>query len=364
MEITFMIGNGFDISMGLQTSYSEFYKWYAKQKDSDEEIRDFKRKINENLEEKDEEDRYWADVETGLAMSTADYNYGSNFIMCYEDIHDNLISYLKNEERIFNDEKEKILKISSIIRSQIPNYYNELSLGEKETFKNLETKNSSANSKINIICFNYTKISDLVFNEVFKSSLKNWNGSDGRNHSMVAGEGVHIHGYLDEYPILGVCKPDSIANQDLLKDPNFKAIMVKAESDKEIGEQWRRRAAGIVKRSDVICIFGMSLGETDSDYWEWLLSWIKASNERHLIIFWYEKNYYGKTSLYKKTSKTREIQDKFFDYLPIEENEKERLRSRVHVIINTQNMFKIPEEFKPMRTVVLDDLKEQYANSL
>lgn len=355
-----MIGNGFDISMGLQTGYSEFYKWYIKQKSNDEEINVFKRKINENLEEKDEEDRYWADVETGLAISTSNYNYGSNFITCYEDIHDNLISYLKNEERIFEDEKEKLFKISSTIRSQIPKYYDELSLGEKETFKNLETKNSSQNSRINIICFNYTKISDLVFDEVFKSTLKNWNGADGKNHSMLVGERVHIHGYLDEYPILGVCKTDSIANQDFLKDPNFKAIMVKAESDKEIGEQWRRKAEGIIKRSDVICVFGMSLGETDSDYWEWLLSWIKASNERHIIIFWYEKDYFGKTSLYKKTSKTREIQNKFFNYSISNENERDKLRPRVHIVINSQNIFKIPEELKPVRTITLADLRKQY----
>ena len=128
-----MIGNGFDISMGLQTSYSEFYGWYIAQKNKNEEINEFKRRINENLEERDIENRFWADVETGLAISTADYDYGSNFIMCYEDIHENLISYLKNEERIFKDEKEKLLKISSAIRNQIPNYYGELSLQEKET---------------------------------------------------------------------------------------------------------------------------------------------------------------------------------------------------------------------------------------
>ena len=31
MQITFLVGNGFDITAGLDTSYSAFYKWYCQQ---------------------------------------------------------------------------------------------------------------------------------------------------------------------------------------------------------------------------------------------------------------------------------------------------------------------------------------------
>ena len=30
MNITFMIGNGFDRNLGLKTTYSDFIKWYKK----------------------------------------------------------------------------------------------------------------------------------------------------------------------------------------------------------------------------------------------------------------------------------------------------------------------------------------------
>ena len=35
MRITFLIGNGFDISCGIRSSYGDFYKWYCKQDKSD-----------------------------------------------------------------------------------------------------------------------------------------------------------------------------------------------------------------------------------------------------------------------------------------------------------------------------------------
>ena len=31
MSITFLLGNGFDRALGLETGYSAFYRWYCKQ---------------------------------------------------------------------------------------------------------------------------------------------------------------------------------------------------------------------------------------------------------------------------------------------------------------------------------------------
>ena len=51
MNVTFMIGNGFDLGIGLRTAYSDFYKVYCKTNSKDSpEVRKFKSELEENYE--------------------------------------------------------------------------------------------------------------------------------------------------------------------------------------------------------------------------------------------------------------------------------------------------------------------------
>ena len=42
MKIVYLIGNGFDLNLGLKTSYRDFYKKYIKQKSNSEIVENFK----------------------------------------------------------------------------------------------------------------------------------------------------------------------------------------------------------------------------------------------------------------------------------------------------------------------------------
>ena len=41
MNVTFLIGNGFDINLGLDTRYSDFYPYFIKNASSDNMIRNW-----------------------------------------------------------------------------------------------------------------------------------------------------------------------------------------------------------------------------------------------------------------------------------------------------------------------------------
>ena len=42
MNITFLVGNGFDLSAGLRTAYRDFYDWYCAQPSGNLDIQMFK----------------------------------------------------------------------------------------------------------------------------------------------------------------------------------------------------------------------------------------------------------------------------------------------------------------------------------
>jgi hypothetical protein len=88
--------------------------------------------------------------------------------------------------------------------------------------------------------------------------------------------------------LIGVCDLHSVKNQELLKSSLFKATIQKSESITVSGELWRRTATELIKNNHIICVFGMSLGETDSDYWEMVTEWLAGSTSRHLVVFWYD----------------------------------------------------------------------------
>lgn len=73
MKITYIIGNGFDINLGLRTGYENFYNWYIGQsskKDSDV-VKKFKNEINNYIEKKGTEIN-WSDLESGLGKYSSE----------------------------------------------------------------------------------------------------------------------------------------------------------------------------------------------------------------------------------------------------------------------------------------------------
>lgn len=109
MNITYLIGNGFDVNIGLKSSYADFYKSYVNNHPDNEPdvVTRFKNKINDcikNESQKEDIQKFdWRDLEVALGQFTNQMNEKEAEIL-YLDINDSLKSYLIKEYEYFDVE--------------------------------------------------------------------------------------------------------------------------------------------------------------------------------------------------------------------------------------------------------------------
>lgn len=348
MNITFLIGNGFDRALGLRTGYSHFYKWYCGLESDSKLINDFRRNIDNDIKVSDgRANKLWSDAELGLAKATKDYSI-EDFITCCEDLHDRLTEYITSQDAIFQAQKEKHVSIADLLSSQLSNFQRDLTPSERNLINKIRNDDILNHSQINIVTLNYTKSCDEVFRLLSSKPISSWSSSQGSRQLRI-GKLVHAHGYIDNFPILGVCDPDLIENRSFLNDPAFRALMIKKESIDAIGETWRAETTALINNSFIICIFGASLGKSDSDYWKLIANWLNANSSRHLIIFWHSSSIKPpriKVSYYQHFKMIHDVQNKFLEFSDFSESTLDNIRNRIHVVVNAENMFVLPEDLK------------------
>lgn len=104
MDITFLVGNGFDLSLDYKTSYENFYRYYdwaSKDPVHQQAIDCLKASIKKDIEKNNKlkKESNWADFEIGLGIFTNVFK-GSpeEFIAVYKDASKHLCKYLKDVE--------------------------------------------------------------------------------------------------------------------------------------------------------------------------------------------------------------------------------------------------------------------------
>ena len=80
MNITHIIGNGFDINQGIPTSYAHFYEYYLQLVSKDDEpeiVKKFRINLyNALLESRSE---LWSDMEIALGRVTEEYDSAEDY---------------------------------------------------------------------------------------------------------------------------------------------------------------------------------------------------------------------------------------------------------------------------------------------
>lgn len=327
MDITFLVGNGFDIACGIDTSYKAFYNWYLKQPSSSVFIKDLKENIENNWEN-------WSDFEIGLEQYSQ--YFGANniegFFECYDDAQKSIVEFLNMQTSKINfnmlDEKQIREFINNIIY-----FYEDLpSVIEKRTYSNEKHVN------YHFISFNYTQILNKLLEMVSKLPHPL---DDVMNNKKIYLPAINIHGTLTKSPLLGVSEECQITNKELLKLSYFSQIMIKPNAAKAIGESWYDEAIELIETSDAICIFGMSLGESDSFLWEKIITRLRISLNCILIIFWYTDNPPSNISTYNFIVEKNKVQDIILKYADLYPEEINKLKERIHIVFNTKRVLQI-----------------------
>lgn len=266
MNILFIIGNGFDLQLGLPTSYKDFFQYYVQCESSSHEISRLKERIKENPD-------CWADLEVSLAEFTSEFDSEGQYCLVYDDIQEHLKEYMLAVDRLMlnsftlagNSEtvRESFLKPEQSFRREVA-----ATLGRY--FENIS---GMININIEILSFNYTHTIEYVLPEMLETG-GGYTEIVGRNRSVLPPV-VHVHKEVDEEGSvwLGVDNDQQIPNAGFRNSDEVVLRLVKPEILQNSGSNSYSNARNMIGEADVICCFGVSLGKSD-------LTWVKAIGGR------------------------------------------------------------------------------------
>ncbi len=234
-----IIGNGFDLNLGLKTSYNDFI-----------ESDDFKRLLNKNYFAQHLQSKY--DLEKWI------------------DIENELKNYSKRNSGIsesFRDFEDNFYELSESLKSYLRK------INYEEIDKNSHGYNLIkflSNQKTTILDYNYTKSLEIIFENLDKKEkIKDI---------------IKVHGSIEDNIIFGVEDNAQIKDKHVFLrkafNENFKAI----------------NTNNLLKASNQIFIFGHSLGKTDHMYFSDFFSELGMSHTRNsgkkLYLYHYGKSGY------------------------------------------------------------------------
>lgn len=342
MHIAFLIGNGFDLRVGLNTKYSEFVEYYVNPIDFESVgvIEEFKERIRNDLREnslKNDsqfEDK-WANCELQKGRDTLQFDLIQEYYDCWDDFFNGLVDYLKIEESRVDFSYDPDGVASEFLRS-IANFSSCLSSREVDELNKIRDKYSHEQIFYDFLIFNYTSVFDQCVSLAKESEDKSAiiRSYSGRRIQDQIGRVCHPHGSLENGNIIfGVNDENQISNKVFLEDPDFKIDCIKTAANYDCGAYQEDEAKRIIEASSIVYVFGMSIGETDDLWWGCLGRWLQESTNRMLII--HSFSIVPNTQPRQRASKRREMRDWFFTRAGIdEEGAKEALSSRILIDFN------------------------------
>jgi len=268
METLFMIGNGFDVNCGMKTKYRDAYPEYISIKENDETLKHFKEEIEENIEN-------WGDFEISMAKYAEQLNDENAFIECVSDFVSFLGGYLSRQQESFYKrimELNCLTDICEEMKKSIKTFYEGIS---ENINREMERRNANSLGNIEVISFNYTSVFDKFFYQLYGESFFGYLRVN------------HIHGGND-VPVLGMDNEKQITLNSK-PSKNFKRSFIKPFFNSEYDIDRVKDAENKIKEANTICVYGMSLGDSDLTWRNMLLEWLKSGSSNHLFI--YDYNY-------------------------------------------------------------------------
>ena len=286
MNITFLIGNGFDLNLGLKTSYKDFLEDYAnKNSNSNDSIMKFKDFIDKKQIKKE---ILWVDAEKefldysnkfdGEKASVGDYS------RCHLDICASLGKYLEQEEKRLNFEINRS-DVGFAEAIHLEHLLSTLPPAEQESL-DIYKSNIGGGYTYNFLSFNYTRTIDKFLSLIDgKNLLGERKISFNQSQTNTIGKLLHVHGYTDQYMVFGGNDESQIGNISLFdNEPRYKQQFIKRETNHLYQQGSDNKAYDILKQSDLIYIYGMSIGETDAIWWERICRLLSEKNNLRVII--------------------------------------------------------------------------------
>ena len=307
MNITFLIGNGFDIKLGLKTRYTDFYPVYIasnKDKDINDSTKRFADLIDSNYDT-------WADFEMAFAKNA----FGTKNDVCdiLYDFTSEFVDYLKEQEELcdYSDESN----IYNEFRNFIMNGHQKLERRDRQTMEKIYDSSDDYKNIVLFVNFNYTHILSNII-DICKKVLGPYIGhriNNGIRCETTLGRVLHIHGHIDDSVLIGIDSREQLKNENLKNDDSIDKYCVKSSMNIDIGNsQIEKDFIDIINKSNIIYAYGLSFGESDKSRWDVVAQWLKSNQQHKLIIYKYKTGFQEYNGGYKR--KLLDVIEKEKDY--------------------------------------------------
>lgn len=329
MNITYLIGNGFDLNLGLNTKYTDFIEIYQNLVSGNVVIDSFRLRVESDLP-------LWSNAELAFGKSTKDFTNATEFCDCHENFCTELANYLKTQEsRLYFEKLGEIIPklFSGSIRQYTAGF-------REEQRQQIESCLSAVSGGIvyNFISFNYTRTLDKCIKLSSNKSLLGQRSYRGTVYNNSFGPVLHVHGYTDRDMVLGVNDESQIKNLKLFEGlpEEFIGQIIKRKTNQLNEEHMDEKCATLLNSSDLVYVYGMSIGETDALWWQRICTLLKDNPNARVILHTFDA---PEVQLIRTNYLRfeRSMKEKFVNYSNLPNDVKSSIMERVH--ISSANIF-------------------------
>lgn len=143
----------------------------------------------------------------------------------------------------------------------------------------------------------------------------------------------HVHGTLESQMVFGVNDESQIAKPDIFEcdfGDIYEASFIKKQANENYRENTDSKAYNLLKSSQLIYVYGMSIGETDSLWWERICEWLAANSYHHLIIYKHSMPHFRLLGTEHLICE-RKTRNEIMDYSAYTKDQLKSLGPRIHV---------------------------------
>lgn len=349
MNVVYMIGNGFDIACGLDTSAAsiiEQYKTQLKKELEDDHLADSDH-LQLLADSISNNQASWSDFEMKLGEVTSLFELAENPIESFEagfaHFRSFLIQHLVAQQSRIDGLDFTENAVRGFQDKALNFFRDELRPNQRRILDAFIQSCRNTDWNVDFIVFNYTLLIDMIVDRVDDNRIKRNVGYS--TYGRYLRSPLHIHGTLiDDYGIVvGVDNEAQIKSKVLRNDSSLTDSLVKTNLNEYMDLGRDEAAMQLINRANLIIIHGMSIGKSDMTWWkcvgEWLLD---ESRQKILLLSEYVPGFSQecrmRPEVYRRTVDT--CKEKFISAAHIPSERIDAIYSKILVVINA-NAFNI-----------------------
>ncbi len=266
MKITIILGNGFDIKIGLNTRYTDYYVSFLAKYARGSIRRYFggEHSVLVQMMQKRHHEN-WSDLEQIFGETVKEFPSISAIKREKQFLEQSINDYLVDEQNRVTvcGESYKDLKVQ--LDTMLMQMLRIGGMAESELSPH----------SVEVVTFNYTDVVDRIFE----------NANRVKEGLFCYSPVKHIHGRTGDVLILGV---DNWTQYDYRLPGDVElldTIMIKPELNNSLRRGIVENIVESIEKADVIVIYGSSIGYTDSTWWRIISEWMKNDESHKVLIF-------------------------------------------------------------------------------